>query len=146
MPGWKTHLGAGVITALVLLVFFNEKLNISLTSSLKGAVTFVIIILIGSLFPDLDIRNSKVFGIFLGIATVTIIISFVRGYTYLGIVTTLTLSAFSYMKHRGILHSLSVLGITSLIVYTATLSFSFSILWAACYLSHLMLDRELKIL
>ncbi len=146
MPGWKTHLGFGIITGLVLVIILQEMAGITLISSSKNTAVFIGIVILGSLFPDLDIRNSKIFGVFLGAATITILISFVRGYIYLGIITTLVLAAFSYMQHRGILHSISVLLITAFIVYTATLNSIFSIIWAVCYFSHLLLDRELRLL
>ncbi|MFO7872428.1 MAG: metal-dependent hydrolase [Candidatus Undinarchaeales archaeon] len=146
MPGWKVHLGFGATAGLAAFILFSEKTGIGLNFNPKALIIFISIVIIGSLFPDLDIRNSKIFGVFFGAATITIIISFVRGYLYLGITTTLVLAAFSYMQHRGILHSIAVLLVTALIVYTATLNSVYAFIWIICYFSHLLLDRELRLI
>lgn len=146
MPGWKTHLLFGLFIGGGLLFLLQNKIGLNLILGIKSTALFFAVVIIGSLFPDLDIRNSKIFGTFVGVATVTIIISLVRGYIYIGIITTLALAVFSFLQHRGILHSFSTLGVTSLIVYSASLKPGFVLLWAGCYLTHLLLDREVKLI
>ena len=144
MPNWKVHLWAGIVcTALAFALL--PRFGYSIPIAPKIIAYLALIVFVGSLFPDLDIRNSKIFGVFLGVSVTIILVSLLRGYTLLGVLTTLALAAFSFLQHRGVLHSFSVLGLTCLLVYAITLSPALAMIWAACYGSHLILDKEIKL-
>ena len=145
MPNWKTHLGAGIVCAVITVVLMHYFSISALWFRPNTVILLALIIFTASLFPDLDIRNSKIFGVFLGVCVAIILISFLRSYMFLGIVTTLALGAFSFLQHRGVLHSLSVLGLTTLLVYALTTMPALAMIWAVCYGSHLILDKEIKL-
>ncbi len=100
----RTHLSFGIFLSLILVSYFDNKL------------IFYLMILAGSVFPDLD-SNKSTYGRYL----------IFRPFQF-------------FIKHRGILHSLFMAVFLSLIANYFLNSFGFFI----GYISHLLLDSFTK--
>lgn len=100
----RTHLSFGIFLGLTLMFYFDDKL------------IFFLMILVGSIFPDLDSEKS-IYGRYLIFRPFQV-----------------------FIKHRGILHSLIIAIFLSLIVNYFVNSLGFFV----GYISHLFLDSLTK--
>jgi len=102
MPGYKIHLAGGV--AIVALIFKYDPTHWLTNTTLSQKAFYLLALLLGTLFPDIDIKSqgqkifSKVLFIFF------IIACFKREFNL--IVVTAILALFPLLvKHRGITHN-----------------------------------------
>lgn len=105
---FRTHAIFGFLTALLTYTYFAP-------SSIETRIFFFIFLLLGAIFPDIDIHNSK-------------------------INNKLKLSKLiaAITKHRGIFHSLIMALLLSYLLYT--LRHYIGIAFFIGYLSHLLID------
>ncbi len=145
MPGYKTHIVGGAVTfaALAYAVQGHVDLTPSLTFQWLGAA------ILGSLFPDVDIK-SKGQGIFYkGMLLCLILLLFKKQFypfvilSFLGLVPVL-------VRHRGLFHRPWFVVVLPLaLAFVVGQSFpdaSITLLQTSCFfaagaLSHLLLDR-----
>ena len=144
MSGWKTHLTVGAIASLVALAIIYIFKGIPQIFDIRWLVLLAMVIFLGSLFPDLDIGTSYIFHVVFTGGLIAIIISFLRGYSNLGIVCALILIVLLNLHHRGALHSIlaDILLSVPIYFYDNLLGMIFFL----CFLSHLILDEEVKII
>jgi len=144
MPGYRGHLVGGTVTYLVILQFIK-----SMQPSISVIISGFVFCLVGSLFPDVDIK-SKGQKLFYTLALIMLCIflyyertDFFIGLSLLALVPLL-------VKHRGLFHQLWFLIFISLSTGLLIGSFHahFS-MWAmknalfflAGTISHIVLDR-----
>lgn len=141
MPNYKAHLGIGIIF-LAIFAFISNLEFIPL-------LTFILITIIYSLLPDIDVGNSKAgrsLRIFLSILSLILLSVGLFGKQligFLGLAMLILLTILQFVKHRKFIHTiragillsapLLVLGLTEFI-------FGF-----VCYVLHLFFDKSLKL-
>lgn len=146
------HLIFGVLLFTGLLYFigyFSDNTNIY-----KLFVAYIIL-LTSSLVPDLDHRKSIIFQVFNVIIGILLFIWIVTTYginlenmgifLLVYILWYLLISKIILGKHRGFLHSLSFLIIFTVIIFLSTRSLLFTSAAFTGFLSHLLLDRCIKL-
>lgn len=144
MPGYKKHLAAGLGTYCLLLACFS----LSTVSSLR-LVEWCTCTLLGSLFPDIDIKSKGqlVFYHIIMLALLGCILnSRWKAASILGIMATMPLLA----RHRGIFHHFGIITAVTMsgAFYAASCwpSASLTIFSDACFFlagvaSHTVLDK-----
>ena len=154
MGNFKEHILFGIITSLITIHLLPYELQLTKIEQL----TTIIAILIGSVMPDIDHKNSYVYRatratLSTGSAlTVFIIIPFeiVQNFaisiiTFIGVFAIITKPK---IKHRGITHTLTfLLVLTALSTLTARITNQNPLIGLGLglgILSHLLLDREFK--
>jgi len=117
MPKWKTHL----IFSLFLLVAWMSVFNfVGLSLNLSAVITLLIFVIFASLFPDIDMKKSKIrdalaVAISTAVAAVYLVFFFETWY-YAFVYFLLLYFILKYIpsKHRGIAHSFKFSAIFSL--------------------------------
>lgn len=100
MPGYKKHLTNGLLT-YIIVIFFAAFYIYSLKFLISGLVSLIL----GSLFPDIDIKSKgqKVFYIiFLILLMILILADAWQLAAIFSVLTTLP----NIVKHRGIFHNI----------------------------------------
>lgn len=145
MPGYKTHQIAGI--GLVFVMFITNQSMHFLRFFSLGMFEFIIVVLVTlfySIFPDIDIGSSKPRKYTLGGGLFLIIYCFLTGWMVLGLVTSILLLLMIFMlHHRGMTHT-ALAGI----IFAAPLLYLhwvYSLVGLVAYLSHLLMDGELKL-
>ncbi len=103
-----THLSLALLIGLLIIK------NITLPFNQVSQVFLVIVLCIGSLFPDIDSATS-----FIG-----------KKFKIVSL----------FFKHRGAIHSITVMFITSIIFFLLIKNIYYFLAFAAGFLSHLLLD------
>jgi len=99
---------------------------------------FVIIVIIYSILPDIDIKSSKIRKIVMPILIFIVLLSYYIE-EYLMMFSVLLVIAFIYLlKHRTITHTVFFAFVVSLPFYQ---NIAYMVLAFVAYLSHLILDR-----
>ena len=141
MSGYKGHLMFGfAITSLIVI-----------TNYLWGYLPFSInliylmpITAIYSLLPDVDIGTSKIFIFIDTLFLFGIIYCLITNSIMYGIILCLALIMILYLKHRGMAHSIIIGFLFSLPLLS--LGLVYVLFGFINYLSHLVLDREVKLI
>ena len=145
MPGYRTHQLAGAGLVFVMFVM-NQSMHFIRFFSL-GFYEFVIVALVTlfySIFPDIDIGSSKPRKYVLGGGLLLIIYCFITGWSALGIVASVMMLLMIFMlQHRGVTHTALAGIIFSVpLIY---LHWAYMLVGLVAYLSHLLIDGELKL-
>lgn len=154
MGNFKEHLLFGLLLAVTIYYSFDSHLALS---SLEKSIA-AILVLIGSVLPDIDHKKSYVFRATLAtlsISTATLTFFLVSSDIQIRFAIAVTIFLITYisismikMKHRGFTHT-----ITFTLILTATSTVLTRIFLGnpvlglgltTGLLSHLLLDRELK--
>ena len=143
MPGYRGHLGGGVIAyGCLFALIWSPQIALPL------ACEWFLFTLLGALFPDIDIKSkgrNVFYKILLCIAAFLLYKQRILPLIWIGIISLLPL----FVKHRGIFHSLFFLTILSLCAIFISMiclpSCSAIIAWDALFFfagafSHLILD------
>ena len=107
MPDWKTHIVFGLLVAIAWVAvfpFLGMQPNIEKVSSL------IFVAAAASLFPDIDVRNSKMRGMIALLLAASVAIAYVIFFTstwyyviaYFGLIYFLV--RYLPTKHRGVTH------------------------------------------
>ncbi len=142
MPSYKLHILFAIIFSSII-TYILYKYNIyNLTT--KELIIIAPILFIYSILPDIDISSSKISKIFRIISLLIIIITLYLNIITLAIIITIILLILEFIKHRKFIHTITAAIILSL----PLLYFNYVITIAAfiAYLSHLLLDRHVKLI
>ena len=144
MPNYKVHQAVG-IGMVFFALFLNQYLHLM---SLIAFGFLEIIITIGialfySILPDVDIGTSKSRKLVLGGALLLIIYCFITGCAIIGTVTAILLLLMIFLlNHRGRTHTTIAGVLFSLpLLY---IHWTYMLVGIIAYLSHLLIDGELK--
>jgi membrane-bound metal-dependent hydrolase YbcI (DUF457 family) len=143
---WSAHLALGALIFLPLAAYLPQN-------ELPAAAAFC---LLGSIFPDIDHRDSKISGLVRKIAIAFLLLAAMAiyfGQPVLQIgVQLAAIGAFAVAitllrpEHRGITHSLIAAFAFSLFAYFASgMLEGVAVAALSGYLSHLLLDFEIKL-
>ncbi len=145
MPGYRAHLVGGAAT--YVLVYFTITHYIKATPVI--AFQWAVICLLGSLFPDIDIK-SKGQGIFYRLLTVFLIYLSYKGLWDIFVIMSFLALLPLLSRHRGIFHKLWFITgmpfIVALVIWNSfpghtVMLFSSALFFAAGATSHIVLDR-----
>ncbi len=153
MPDWKTHFIFSlflVIAWISIFYFTNFQLSV------ESIVTVVVLIVFTSLFPDIDMRRSKIRDVVSFAVAAVVVGTYLLFYTntwyYAPIYFALLYLILKYIptKHRGIAHTFKFSVLFSFVLAAIIMAFvQFSIenflLWFfivfSSYSLHLFIDR-----
>jgi len=161
MPDWKTHFIFSLFLVIFWILFFqfaNFRLDF------ENLVTLIVFTIFASLFPDVDMKKSKirdVFSLIIAVVIVALYISFYKEtfmetWYYVPVYFILLYLILKYLptKHRGVTHTFKFSVLFSLALSSAYLIFNqfFNpfvlqefVLWPIVvflsYSLHLVLDR-----
>ncbi|MFH1623200.1 MAG: metal-dependent hydrolase [Candidatus Aenigmatarchaeota archaeon] len=108
MPDWKTHIVFGLLVAIAWAAAFPA---LGIASSAKKTVSLVAVTAFASLFPDIDIRSSKMRGMVALLVAASVAVAYAFFFTvtwYYGIAYfCLLYFLVKYLptRHRGITHT-----------------------------------------
>lgn len=145
MPGYKTHLIGGLGAFFVTTMIINSI--VILTP--KEQLFYLVCSLIGSIFPDIDIR-SKMQRLFFIVVTGALTCTLWMNKTSLFLILSACVLLVNIIRHRTITHQLSFLTIMPLFfalggIYVYRLPFN--LMMRSCFffitgcLSHIILDQ-----
>ena len=145
MPNWKTHIAFGLI--FVAIFYFIKYLKLV---DLKILVYIPVIIFFSQL-PDIDSKTSKI-RMFVNIMGFSMIIVMLILYFILqnnmflitSVLILITLILSYFLKHRGWLHS--ILGAFILCFVLIFINITLFVVCFLAYISHLIIDKEIKII
>ncbi len=137
MPSYVVHLTIGLIM-MGFLVFYLKIFH------LGGLIQAFVIALVYSLLPDLDHRHSKIRIYTLIIGLLFIVFFYIIGKLFFAFSIIVGLFALNLFKHRGLLHRILIGILLSLPLLF--LGYSLALVGFACYMSHLLIDWELKLI
>lgn len=154
MGNFKEHILFGIITSLILLQLYEQKIPLNTIEKISTGIT----ILIGSVLPDIDHKNSYVYRatratLSITMAILTIILAPFQIYENFAIgliifATIYTAITSVKIKHRGLTHTITfLLMITALTTVLARATGQNPLIALGLslgMLSHLILDREFK--
>ena len=138
---YKGHILISVILFFVL-AFINQTLEIFDVSYLTYIFLFFVAIIYG-LLPDIDTVDSKIGKLFLSICIIVILFCFLFSNRFLGIVVSLLMSFFIFIKHRGIVHTF--LGAFLFSIPLISVGLHYVVFAFLFYSGHLIVDREFKL-
>ncbi len=155
MPNAKAHQFAGLLVAALFLCLCYALTVLPLWQPIGQHLVFKvtltdIAILAGlalffSILPDIDIGTSKAHQYLTFGACLLICLCFLWDLPHLGIVTTLLLLFMNALHHRGITHSL-----LAAVILVVPIFLAFGLVFAGtafvAYMSHLLIDRKVKLL
>jgi membrane-bound metal-dependent hydrolase YbcI (DUF457 family) len=162
MPGWETHFISGLFLVVAFLALFQAYFFPSLLMSAgirpysaAGLSVMLVLVLTASLFPDIDIGNSKIRNVFslaiAGIVSAAYVLIFPSKLAYGFPYFFLLYIILRHMptKHRGLTHSFGFSVLFSLsasiLIFFFDPSLARMAFWAAVtmagYNVHLLLDR-----
>jgi len=143
MPHYRTHQIAGIVI-LVLVLWVNMLYSfLPLSLGMLDLVVVIIITLLYSILADIDIGTSKSRKIVFGTAFLALGYCFVFNLNTIGLViTAFLLIILLFLNHRGRTHS--VLASVILAAPLAYLNLVYTAVGVIAYLSHLVLDKEVK--
>jgi len=148
MPGYRTHVGGGIVIYCLLVVLLSSRLFFSTLSFLTAFEWFVCAVL-GSLFPDIDTKSKGQLLLYRFIAIVLLYFVIQRKLVAFVWVSLLAMVPL-LVRHRGIFHSVwfvITLGFgTALFVASLYPKLQQKLLFDAAFfvagaLSHIFLDR-----
>lgn len=153
---YPAHLLIGILSVILILHFTGlQKFD---NIDVWKAIPIIAIAALGSLLPDIDHNESKISKTFRPILVALIaILSFKSSYSYsnsllyssevtlIAIALILIFSKLLKPKHRGITHSLLAALIFSGMIYLPTQSLSYTVSGIVSYSSHLIADKEIKL-
>lgn len=134
MPGYKIHSFFGIFIALTFIYF--------LELSFFESMVFLIVGIIYSLLPDIDISSSKISGFFTILGIIGLLVLMFFSYFFYSVVLGIILILIRFLKHRGFIHSVRaalIFSIPLLLIDVLLVLFGFLL-----YLLHLGLDGSLK--
>jgi len=108
MPDWKTHVVFGLLVAIAWATAFP---SLGIASSAEKTVSLVAVTSFASLFPDIDVRSSKMRGIIALLLAASVAVAyafFFPGTWYYGIAyfcILYYLVRYLPTRHRGITHT-----------------------------------------
>ncbi len=147
MPGYKKHIAAGIGSYLALVACLSMR-----SVSLLRAAEWLACILLGSLFPDIDIKSKGQLVFYhIGLLALSFCILFSQ-WRILGIIS-LSLCLPLLARHRGIFHNFWLISSITLSAtyYAASLwptaqysLFSDAFFFLAGVASHLVLDKGIR--
>lgn len=152
MPGYKGHLAGGCVAYVLMLGLLYSLPYEALASSSLVAIRWLICVLAGSLFPDIDVKSKGqkyFYWVILGFFLLLII---ERKFKLLAVSSIVSVFPM-LVKHRGIFHKtwfviLAPIGVWALIgTYAPEYSNAFFLdvlFFIVGALSHLWLDLGLK--
>jgi len=148
MSNWKVHVIVGYLVAL--LGYFLGALFGIFAHSEKNMLVFLPFVFIIAQLPDIDSPNSLIHTFFIGIGGVFIMFLLLfsivySNYLYLFIVILVVIFMFllTLLKHRNKMHTI----LTGIFILSPILilSWKFYILSLLVYISHLVIDKDIKI-
>ena len=140
--GYKLHIVFGIIiSALFYYLVTNENWFKISNFELMLAIP---VILLYSILPDVDLANSKIRGILMVTALFITLISVFMGYKMFSIGLLVVLILMQFLEHRKFIHSL-ISGVLFSIPFVFY-SWPLTIFAFISYLSHLLLDGEIKLI
>jgi hypothetical protein len=137
MPNYKIHIFVATI-ALIIFLFFFEGFN-----SIRNIVNYVLITVIYTLLPDIDISNSKMGKFARGLLLIFALVAFFLNEKMLTLVFLMVLLVLFFIKHRGFFHTTrcALLVAFPLVIFSVQIA----ILAFLMYLGHLIMDGEIKL-
>ena len=140
--GYKLHIIFGMIIAFIFFYLIRNQEFFKL-SDLELALSLPVV-LFYSILPDIDLPNSKIRCILMPTILFIVLISIVMKFKALAIGLLVVMILMQFLKHRKFIHS-----VTAGIIFTLPLifySFPLTIFAFISYLSHLLLDGEVKLI
>ncbi|MBI5388980.1 metal-dependent hydrolase [Candidatus Woesearchaeota archaeon] len=141
MPNARLH---QIIGILLVVIFLALNYIVPVFSfSVIDIILLIPIILFYSILPDIDIASSRSRRMVTAASLVIILACFWLDKKWLGISISVALLLLELVKHRTFIHS-----ITTALVFSLPFWFynpKFFVVALVSYLSHLALDREVKL-
>jgi membrane-bound metal-dependent hydrolase YbcI (DUF457 family) len=134
MPGYKIHSLAGIVIVGVLIF--------ALEPALTETIRYIVVGILYSLLPDIDIESSKISKaiLMMGLAGLLTLIYF--SYILPALALGLVLVLMRFLKHRGFIHSIRAAIIFALpLIFLGYIEVIFGFL---LYVFHLGLDGSFK--
>ena len=136
MSNYKKHIVFGVLTSIILY-YLLIKLSV-VNFNLEELVVISLISVMYSILPDIDIRTSKAYGIFIFSSVLIMMLLTMKGEILYSMIVGGIVIAVSFLKHRGITHSILFGIISSLPLFL--IGNIFPIFGFVSFLSHKVLD------
>ncbi len=136
MSGYKKHILFGTILALLvyIILIYTKYIHFYISNLL----TITLVSILYSILPDIDIRTSKAYQLFIFVAMVLILYTLYLNKLMYTSIIVLTVVAVSLLKHRGITHRWWFGVLISLpLLLNDTSTFLCGL---TAYMSHLLLD------
>jgi len=144
MPGYKTHIIFGLIISIGFGFLMSGYLDLDFFNfSLIELFFSIPVVLVYSLLPDIDLHSSKISHLFRGLALLFVLLAIIFDLKKFSITIIAVLIIMEFLKHRKFIHSITAGLILSLpLIYFSPILSIFAFI---AYLSHLLLDRNLKL-
>lgn len=141
MSSYKTH-QIFALLLVVLLLFLSYKYDL-FSFTTKQVVIACLIVLVYSILPDIDTPSGKLRRIFTPAILFLALIAIIIQLYFVALIAVLVLLFLSFLKHRGRLHSLAAALAFSLPLMYYDIFFCIFALIG--YISHLVLDKQMKL-
>ncbi len=143
MPHYRTHQLAGIILLALVLWLGTVFTFLPVSLGIVDMAVVIVIILFYSILADIDIGTSKSRKIIFGTALFAIGYCFLFSLNSIGLViTAFLLIIVLFLNHRGRTHS-----VLASVIFSAPLAYLSPVymgMGVVAYLSHLVLDKEVK--
>ena len=142
MAGYKFHILTGIILAGIVslgLYFIGFK------PSILEILLAIIVVPIYSILPDIDIESSKI-SHFMRIFLIAGIIYLIVKKSLFAIILAVIMLIFELLiRHRGFFHSITASVLLTAPIYIVSKSVFLTGIAFLSYISHLLVDREIKL-
>jgi len=142
MAGYKFHILTGIILAGIVslgLYFIGFK------PSILEILLAIIVVPIYSILPDIDIESSKI-SHFMRIFLIAGIIYLIVKKSLFAIILAVIMLIFEILvRHRGFFHSITASVLLTAPIYVISKSVFLTGIAFLSYISHLLVDREIKL-
>jgi len=142
MAGYKFHILTGIILAGIVslgLYFIGFK------PSILEMLLAIIVVPIYSILPDIDIESSKI-SHFMRIFLIAGIIYLIVKKSLFAIILAVIMLIFELLiRHRGFFHSITASVLLTAPIYIVSKSVFLTGIAFLSYISHLLVDREIKL-
>jgi len=142
MAGYKFHILTGIILAGIVslgLYFIGFK------PSILEILLAIVVVPIYSILPDIDIESSKI-SHFMRIFLIAGIIYLIVKKSLFAIILAVIMLIFELLiRHRGFFHSITASVLLTAPIYVISKSVFLTGIAFLSYISHLLVDREIKL-
>jgi len=143
MAGYKFHILTGIILAGIVslgLYFIGFK------PSILEILLAIVVVPIYSILPDIDIESSKISHFMRIFLIAGIIYLIVKKSLLFAIILAVIMLIFELLiRHRGFFHSITASVLLTAPIYIVSKSVFLTGIAFLSYISHLLVDREIKL-
>lgn len=140
--GYKMHIVFGIIIASIFFYLVRNQ-DLFQMSNLELALSLPVVFLY-SILPDVDLTNSKIRGILMVTGLFIAVIAILMEFKMLAFGLIAVMILMQFLEHRKFVHSVIAGALFS--IPFAFYSWPLTIFAFVSYLSHLLLDGEVKLI